>query len=230
MPLQAGIMVDASWSDWGIDPDSGDWDASVGSRIFHHDYAGTDGTAYLGPGWGGQYFDVEAIYARHRGDAVDFAIVTGFDPDGVHYGGHLYTAGDVFFDTGGGFDVAMELSSGDLYTGVVGTSPMYASSGPFTIGAGTRLGPGALAVTSDGVATAFSSGDTSSIHYLIEGTLDLAALGAAGSDVGIHWTMSCGNDVGMGRISPVPEPGTLALFGLGAGLAALGARRRRRLA
>ncbi len=49
--------------------------------------------------------------------------------------------------------------------------------------------------------------------------------------VGAHWTMSCGNDKIKGSFqeppSAVPEPGTIALLGIGlAGLAGVGARRR----
>ena len=36
------------------------------------------------------------------------------------------------------------------------------------------------------------------------------------SDLGFHWTMSCGNDVIEGKVpAPVPEPATMLLFGTG---------------
>mgnify|MGYP002814578053 FL=1 len=35
------------------------------------------------------------------------------------------------------------------------------------------------------------------------------------SAIGYHWTMACGNDVVEGGGTPVPEPGTLFLLGLG---------------
>jgi hypothetical protein len=49
-----------------------------------------------------------------------------------------------------------------------------------------------------------------------------------GSDFGFRWDMSCANDVIEGGASaPVPEPGTMVLFGLGmAGLAIYGKRRQ----
>jgi hypothetical protein len=50
--------------------------------------------------------------------------------------------------------------------------------------------------------------------------------------VNAHWTMSCGNDAINGSFdanapTPNPEPGTIALLGIGlAGLAGVGARRK----
>jgi len=228
--LAGPISVDGDWSDWGINPDSNQWSQTVGDRIFFEDYTGTDGTGVLGPGRGGQFFDVEAIYAYRAGDQVNFAIVTGFDLDGVVYKGTPYTPGDVFFDVGTGWDVAIDLQNGDLYTGATGSNPNeFPSSRPHLITGGTVVGTADLVFNSDAAMTVYTSGGHSSAHYLIEGGIDLGAVGGAGKSAEIHWTMLCGNDLGEGEIpAPVPEPATICFLCLGALAAGLGARSRRR--
>jgi len=65
---------------------------------------------------------------------------------------------------------------------------------------------------------------------LLTFTLDTSSLDAAfladlyGSDIGLHWTMACGNDVIEGS-SNVPEPATMLLFATG--LSGLALYRRR---
>lgn len=226
--LHAGIVVDGNWNDWGINPTSGDWTSSHGTRVFFEDYTGTDGTAYLGPGWGGQFFDVEAVYLKWCGNEVCYGIVTGFDPDGVRYNRQLYTPGDIFVNVGG-TRVGVDIQTGHLFKDPTFTQPGFTSSGPFTITGGTDLGATELSVPFDGVKKNYDLHRTSSTHYFFEGCLDLAQVGGLGASYfGIHWTMSCGNDVGDGRIDrpTCPEPATLSLFGLG-GLAAVVSRRRK---
>lgn len=47
-------------------------------------------------------------------------------------------------------------------------------------------------------------------------------------DIGVHWTMTCGNDVVEGSSDPVPEPATMLLLGAGlAGIAGFKSRRKK---
>lgn len=66
-------------------------------------------------------------------------------------------------------------------------------------------------------------------HYALVITMSIGDIWDGSKDLGLHWTMLCANDVVEGSIpgTPVPEPGTLALFAVGAlGLASAGRRRR----
>ena len=46
-------------------------------------------------------------------------------------------------------------------------------------------------------------------------TFEFSSMGLDPNKIGYHWTMACGNDVVEGGGTPVPEPGTLFLLGLG---------------
>ena len=69
----------------------------------------------------------------------------------------------------------------------------------------------------DAIVTFGGIGDESYILYEFDKFLS--------GDVGLHWTMYCGNDVVEGQVTLVPEPGSLGLLGLS--LAGLCVFRRR---
>ena len=115
-PLAGAITVDGSLGDWGvtIPPAAnapGQWASTIGQ------YAEEDGQ--VGPGGGGQNYDIEAMYANIQGNTLYFAMATGFDQGGeVGDGVFLphYDGGDIFFNIGGvsGYNVAVRITEASV--------------------------------------------------------------------------------------------------------------------
>ena len=89
------IVVDGDLNDWIGAPgkSANDWaPINTGIKSTPDD---DNNSGYLDPGWGGQAYDAEAIYATQ--DALNFyvAVVTGLSPDTTQY-----PAGDLAFDFG----------------------------------------------------------------------------------------------------------------------------------
>jgi len=120
------IVVDGALSDWvaGVDLTTGyDLTGSLeptlpGATSWIEDSVGAGG--YVGPGYGGQNFDVEAAYSMWSNMTFYGAFVTGFDKDGQQgWGGSgLYRTGDLFFDLNyvpgeSSWDLAIALSTHD---------------------------------------------------------------------------------------------------------------------
>ncbi len=104
----------------------------------------------------------------------------------------------------------------------------FGSSNPFAMDGGIKV----TDLTWDtGSGLTVNNNDTS---YFRQVSFDVADVLQPNGDllVNAHWTMSCGNDAINGSLNanalvPNPEPGTIALLGIGlAGLAGVGARRK----
>ena len=193
----------------------------------------------VGPGWGGQYYDVEYLGLIVTPTTVFFGLQTGFDVvNGRDWGDNdHFDPGDFALDinSDGTYDYAIKFSINSppvfqLYTGGEWQSvrydgdppPNYAKySDPFVMDGGGLVGDpftGALGVVDN-------QGDTS---YVLEGSFDLSLLSGYqwGDPITIHWTMECGNDYLNQTSAPVPEPATMFLFGIGlCGLAIVGRKR-----
>ena len=191
-----------------------------------------------GPGYGGQNYDAEAFlwtYDSGTGNTY-IGIVTGFDPGGETSGapagaGGSFSAGDLFLDLGGAngsdFDLAIGLAtdlgrSGSVYDADYGAAnstqsvyydgtppPDYAQhSDPYLAIHDNNVSPVSAVVNYINLA-----GD----RWLYE--ICLAGFGynpLAGSGVGLHWTMECGNDnMNHQAVVPVPAAAPLALLGMG---------------
>jgi len=180
-----------------------------------------------GPGVGGQAFDAEYLYYKTDGNTLYLGLQTGFDVDaGVQeYGGKDYYAGDFALSFDGDviigdastyeygvdfglltkdyYDVTPGVGDAGLYSDLTWNNGVYTGhqiSNPFAMDAGALSGS---------LLTNLSGNIDDSFYRTV--SFDMAGLG---TEVDLHWTMSCGNDNINGSFS-VPEPGIMSLMGMG---------------
>ncbi|RJP72355.1 MAG: PEP-CTERM sorting domain-containing protein [Candidatus Abyssobacteria bacterium SURF_17] len=238
----ASPTIEGSLADWnmGFAPDwypPNDWVPSDPNISYELD---PDSGWYLGPGYGGQPFDAEAMYAFYStpDGYLYVAVVTGMPPTGSTNDGTRYMPGDIAIDFGQ--DESYEIGVGVPTTETTGgtsnvilnpdwTNPTFTQfiddSAPVSMVGGTGTDTGSDA------QIAYNNNYYGSYHYVIELAIPIASFGDLwGDPFTIHWTMDCGNDVLDLKVSSppvVPEPSTALLFGVG--LIGLALNRVRRL-
>lgn len=197
------------------------------------------GDGIVDPGAGGQAFDVE--YLLYKFDAstntLSIGLQTGFNiVDGAQkYGQKMYYNGDLALSFDGdksGYEYAVDFGNytENYYHTSLGTDAaglysvdswnngiyFQSESSPFAMASGNLLTSGSM---QEG-----KQGDS----YFNTFSFNVGALGLSSSTLNLdaHWTMSCGNDfLDAGTTITTPEPGSIALLGLGL-LGLLACRRR----
>ncbi|MDD5492056.1 MAG: sugar transferase [bacterium] len=239
--LAQAYMVDGLLGDWGVN--IGVADASVMGYlntnlpsggldidVITEDNAGPQtGWQYVGPGYSyyGNQFDTEAIYFDNNGSNAFLAVVTGFPIGGATAPGNpWFNTGDIGLDLNndGIYEYGIDVKEYDavnkkakLYKNLTLANwdnvyySQFAASNPWQIKNG---GSG----TFDWIDFVYSG--VLNTHYVLEAGIPLSSLGlnsGSSQNLKVHWTMQCGNDVLTlpADVNPVPEPGTMVLFGSG---------------
>jgi hypothetical protein len=202
---------------------------------------GTGPGGYVGPGYGGQAYDVEYLGLYVDATTVYFGLQTGFD---LVNGVSSYSPGDFGLDvTGdGNYEYAIDYSidgSGNVTYTLVDMSsatatwsmvaiPGYSESNPWeAVYQSSDILQTWLSTTGSPYDAAYGSGVylnniDGGISYVLEGSFALNDLAGA-SPMTIHWTMECGNDY---LNHTVPIPTTMLLLGTGLmGLVGFGRKR-----
>lgn len=226
------FTIDGDLSDWGINPTGNiaDWTPTpnVGIQYTVEDQHYNR----LEPGYGGQRYDAEALYAYKGVDTLFIALATGHNPEKANKSPYSFGAGDFAIDFGrdGSYEMGINIKPGWDDFGVVAgvyekvewayglwadeTTPGYVKyEHPTSIVNGTHLGDADLSIS--GPQTGFGDWEYDT-HYFYEMSLDLGLLtkaGWKGESFNIHWTQNCANDsIIVDPPAAVPTPSVLMLL------------------
>ena len=207
---------------------------------------GVGNNGFVDPGWGGQDFDAEYLFYKYNDSTkmLSIGLQTGFDVDtgkqGNYYAGDLALSFDgckTYWEYGvdfgyteqngySGASVGALANGTGLYKVTEWNNDVYFHvADPFAIKSGSIIDDD---VASGGHFSTVAGRETVSGDLSYWRTVSFSVAGISGftvDNVDAHWTMSCGNDV-IESCSPVPEPQTLLLMGIGLlGLAFVGRKK-----
>lgn len=213
--------IDGNLADWGVTKNNGasGWIPTADIHYTIEDQR----DSYLNPGYGGQAYDAEALYATVADNTLYIALATGHNPNTRHNpAGNSYGAGDFAIDFGrdGTYELGINIQhviladgtkeafgvEGGVYSAPTWALGLWTTSGqhnasladpahPTYLTAGTYLGMADLAYTTTG-QSGFGEW-VNDKHYFYEMSVDLSLLSLAGWDgqaFNIHWTENCAND------------------------------------
>ena len=174
------ITIDGILTDWGVGVDlwgsgakfdypANDWLPSSGVAYWIEDSTKWQGTpGKVGPGYGGQNFDVEAAFTAASSGTVYMGFVSGFDQAGqrAYSGTDLLRTGDLFVDLdpidgSPSWDFAIALSTRDGFTEghayIPGTTSWYTTPTDYPASLPSRM-TGTNFTELSGVSYAYAAG------------------------------------------------------------------------
>lgn len=226
------ININGDMSDWGISATTGFSTADSvdnpvidyqnGVHFWEEDGLGNSG--YVGPGYGGQDYDIEALYVTSDATNLYIGIITGFFPSGDNYMGDIA----IDLDSDGVYEYGIDTSTGNFHSGLTSADwsvPVhFGSSTPVSIAAGNTGIP--VNIPGSFYYGEMNLDGQNTDLYAIEVAVALTDLSWEGHG-NFHITQWCGNDAGDLTVAPVPEPATVILLGIGLlGLAGYSRKRR----
>lgn len=181
---------------------------------------------------GGEKFDLEGLFVNFDDDYLYVALTNSFGLSVTSSTwGSTFRQGDIFFGFGGNDDAfAIDVSEGDLVELGVGTyiqdidGSYYENEtirnrvGSFEAVLSTSLGSANQVMNFWGglETNPLLPDETNGDTYVFEWKIDRSLLGWDGtSNIFLHTTLGCGNDLIEYDYAAIPEPGTMILLGLG---------------
>ncbi|RKY26607.1 MAG: hypothetical protein DRP79_04590 [Planctomycetota bacterium] len=230
------IEADGDLSDWSVAPFS-DWEpASPSAGWIEENWTGEDPYP-----WGGETYDVEALYVDTDTEYLYVAVVLSIPEAGADdpYGRpEHYLPGDIALDFDGdpdtgeyGYEYGLKAygdDKGELYWMPDWDLPHgefgFPENSPSTILSGTLEGAGTVAYVNAGDLEGNGT-DTFIIEAKVLRSLFAHGPLLNGQTISAHYTISCGNDVLETSTLAIPEPVTIIMVGLGLTVVAGLARR-----